>query len=67
MHKKPYTGNYRKRMSRQTGIHSGTGSPGGAGIGAMVPPIQSDAAQIAAPNKSSKKTGARNSRPNMRR
>jgi len=43
MPKKLYTGSYRKRAT------SGTGKGGSAGIGAMMPPIQSDANQIAAP------------------
>lgn len=61
MPKKPYTGNYSKRKLPNTG--KGVS----AGIGQMVPPIQSDANQIAGPVGNFKKTGPKNGRPNMRR
>jgi len=61
MPKKPYTGSYRKRAT------SGTGKGGSAGIGAMMPPIQSDANQIAAPVGNFKKTGSKSGRPHMRK
>lgn len=58
MPKKPtYTGDYSKPHSRK----------GNAGLGSNQPPVQADANQIASPNKSMKKTGPRNTRPNMKR
>jgi hypothetical protein len=62
MPKKPtsYSGNYRKPMARG-------GKATNAGLGSDQPPVQYDANQIASPNKSMKKSGAKNSRPNMRR
>ena len=60
MPKRPYTGNYRKRMS-------GTKKGGGAGSGDLNPPVQSDANEIAAPHKSQyKKAGKRGVHPNSK-
>jgi len=60
MPKKPYMGNYSKPSSMKKG---------GAGKGAMVPPIQNDANQIAAPNTSGRfmKRGGKGARPSMKR
>lgn len=61
MPKKPYTGNYSKRKT------SNTGKGVSAGIGQMQPPIQSDANEIAGPVSNYKKTGAKSGRPHMRK
>jgi hypothetical protein len=61
MPKKPYTGSYKKR------VPYGTGKGVSAGIGRMVPPIQNDANEIAAPTSNFKKTGSKSGRPNLRK